>query len=140
MDVTGALDKLRSDLGTDLRVFVAVHPERVDVEYVRRDIESAPEGTTFADTRESHLRDIANVMLRPGGTASIRYTGDAIVVGLPTPDADGTGYLISLEHTASESVDEFIDTLLDEGATILQSTTTGPEFFTDNGNSAQLND
>lgn len=140
MDAAGALDVLRSELGSDLRVFVVVDEDRVDVTYVRPDVDRALDGQTVAGSHESHLRDIAAAMLTPGGTAAVRYTPDAIVVGLPAPDGDCTGYLISLEHSAADEVDDFIDTLLQEGATIMQSTASGPTEHTGNGSSVQLND
>lgn len=140
MDPAGALDRLHADLAGDLRVFVAVGPDDVNVEYVRTDIDRALEGATTEGAHETHLRDIASAMLTPGGTAAIRYTPEAIVVGMPAPGDDGTGYLLSLEHTASESVDEFIDTLLSQGATIMQTTVSGPASFSENGESLQLND
>ena len=142
MDAGSALDRLREDLGRDLRVFVDVREDVIDVKYVRVDIDNALEGTTGRGAHESHLRDIANALLTPGGTAAVRYTPEAIVVGMPHPTNDATGYLLSLDHTASEDVDEFIDTILSQGATIKQATVSGPATFsTDgNGNSLQLND
>lgn len=140
MDVPGALDRLHDDLGDDLRVLVAVEDDAVDVRYVRTDIDRALEGATREGAHEAHLRDIAAVLLEPGGTAAIRYTPDAIVVGMPADGDDRSGLLLSLEHTASETVDEFIDTLLDQGASIMQSTVSGPVAFTDNGTTPRLDD
>lgn len=140
MDPGGALDRLQTDLGDDLRVFVVVHQDDIDVRYARSDIDRALEGAIAEGAHEAHLRDIATVLLDPGGTAAIRYTPDAIVVGMPAPSDDGTGFLLSLEHAATEAVDEFIDSLLDRGATILQSTASGPTSFTDDGQSPELDD
>lgn len=140
MDPGRALDRLREDLGTDLRVFVDVRDDDIAVQYVRTDIDRALEGATREGAHEAHLRDIADAMLVPGGTASIRYTPDAIIVGMPRPDHDETGFLLSLEHSANGTVDEFIDTLLDQGATIMTSTATGPAAFSGDGSSPQLND
>lgn len=135
-----ALDRIHADLAGDLRVFAVVREDEVDVTYVRTDIDRALEGATTKGAHQTHLRDIATAMLSPGGTASIRYTPDAIVVGMPAPDDDGTGYLLSLEYTASEAVDEFIETLLDDGATLIQSTVSGPAAFAGSGESPRLND
>lgn len=140
MDAGSALDRLRADLGRDLRVFVDVREDAIDVKYVRVDIDNALEGTTGEGAHESHLRDIANALLTPGGTAAVRYTPEAIVVGMPSPTSDATGFLLSLEHSASDDVDEFIDTILSQGATIKQSTVSGPATFSTDGNSPQLND
>lgn len=140
MDPGRALDRLHADLAGDLRVFAVVRADEVDVTYVRTDIDRALEGATVGGAHQTHLRDIASAMLTPGGTAAIRYTPEAIVIGMPAASDDGTGYLLSLEHTASDEVDAFIDTLLSEGATIVQTATTGPATVTGNGESPQLND
>lgn len=140
MDAGSALDRLRADLGSDLRVFVDVREDAVDVKYVRVDINNALEGATGEAAHESHLRDIADALLTPGGTAAVRYTPQAIVVGMPSPTSEPTGFLLSLEHSASQDVDEFIDTILAQGATIKQSTVSGPASFSTDGNSLQLND
>lgn len=140
MDAGSALDRLRSDLENDLRVFVEVREDAIDVKYVRVDIDNALVGSTGAGAHESHLRDIANALLTPGGTAAVRYTPEAIVVGMPSPTSDATGFLLSLDHSASKDVDEFIDVLLSQGATIKQSTVSGQGTFSTDGNSPQLND
>ena len=140
MDAGSALDRLRADLGSDLRVFVDVREDAIDVKYVRVDIDNALQGATGNGAHESHLRDIANALLTPGGTAAVRYTPEAIIVGMPTPTDDPTGFLLSLDHTASEEVDEFIDTILAQGATIMQSTVSGSASFSEDGNPPQLND
>lgn len=140
MDASSALDRLRADLGPDLRVFVDVRDDTIRVPYVRPDIDHALEGATRGEPNHAHLRDIAAAMLPPGGTASVRYTPDAIIVGLPRPGDDSAGYLLSLEHEATDDVDEFIETLLGQGATIMQSTVSGPATFTGDGSSPQLND
>lgn len=140
MDAGTALDRIRADLGSDLRVFVDVRDDAIDVMYVRVDIDNALEGATGRDAHESHLRNIADALLTPGGTAAVRYTPDAIVVGMPRPTSDATGFLLSLDHSASDDVDEFIDTILSEGATVKQSTVSRPASFSSDGNSPQLND
>ena len=140
MDAGSALDRIRADLGRDLRVFVDVREDAIDVLYVRVDIDNALEGARGECAHESHLRDIADALLTPGGTAAVRYTPEAIVVGMPTPTSDATGFLLSLDHSASEDVDEFIDAILSEGATIKQSTVSGPASFSTDGSSLQLND
>lgn len=138
MDPGGALDRLRSGLDDHLRLFVAVHRDRIDVEYARTGLRPALDGHTLTDTHRTHLRHVADAMLAPGGTAAVRYTEDAIIVGLPAPGDGTTGYLVSLDHGASPTVDEFIDVLLDEGASILQSTATTRR-FDDADKSPQLN-
>lgn len=140
MDAGSALDRIRADLGSDLRVFVDVRGDAIDVKYVRVDIDNALEGTAWNGVHESQLRDIASALLSPGGTAAVRYTPEAIVVGMPTPTKDATGFLLSLDHSASEEVDEFIDTILSQGATIMQSTVSGPASFSEDGGPPQLND
>lgn len=140
MDPASALNRLHDDLGTDLRVFVDVRTDDIEVKYVRTDINSALEGTTNPGAHEAHIEDIATAMLTPGGTASIRYTPAAIIVGLPKHDDDGTGFLLSLEPDASPKVDEFIDVLLAQGATIQTSTATEQSSFPDGGEVGQLND
>lgn len=140
MDAGSALERLRADLGDDLRVFVDVRDNDVDVRYVRGNIDNMLEGVTHDGAHEAHLRDIASVMLSPGGTASIRYTPEAIIVGMPSPAGDESGYLLSLEHGATKAVDEFIDTLLSQGATIKTATVSGPAAFSEKDSSPQLND